>query len=59
MSKNTSTALGERHIAYAHRKIESGEVSEVVRDADAEEAASGSNGRPSPLHSLPMPGNAI
>lgn len=36
MSKNTSIALGDRHIAYAHRKIESGEfssVSEVVRDA--------------------------
>jgi antitoxin ParD1/3/4 len=36
MSRNTSIALGDRHIAYAHRKIESGEfssVSEVVRDA--------------------------
>jgi antitoxin ParD1/3/4 len=36
MSKNTSIALGDRHIAYAHRKIQSGEfasVSEVVRDA--------------------------
>lgn len=35
-AKNTSIALGDRHIAYAHRKIESGEfssVSEVVRDA--------------------------
>ncbi|HYD24051.1 MAG TPA: type II toxin-antitoxin system ParD family antitoxin [Croceibacterium sp.] len=36
MAKNTSIALSDRHIAYAHRKIESGEfssVSEVVRDA--------------------------
>ena len=35
-AKNTSIALGDRHIAYAQRKIESGEfssVSEVVRDA--------------------------
>lgn len=34
--KNTSIALGEKHLAYAHRKVASGEfgsVSEVVRDA--------------------------
>ncbi len=36
MGKNTSIALSDRHLAYAHRKIELGEfgsVSEVVRDA--------------------------
>ena len=37
MSKrNTSISLGDRHLAYAHAKVESGEfgsVSEVVRDA--------------------------
>lgn len=36
MAKNTSIALGERHAAYARRKVDSGEfgsVSEVVRDA--------------------------
>ena len=36
MSKNTSIALGDRHIAYAQRKVGSGQfasVSEVVRDA--------------------------
>ncbi len=35
-TKNTSIALNDRHLAYAHRKVESGEfssVSEVVRDA--------------------------
>lgn len=36
MSKNTSIALNDRHIAYAHQKVASGEfgsVSEVIRDA--------------------------
>lgn len=35
-SKNTSIALGERHVAYARRKVENGEfgsISEVIRDA--------------------------
>jgi len=34
--KNTSIALGEKHLAYVQRKVESGEfssVSDVVRDA--------------------------
>lgn len=36
MSKNTSIALGDRHVAYARGKVDSGEfasISEVVRDA--------------------------
>ncbi len=34
--KNTSIALGEKHLAYVQKKVESGEfasVSDVVRDA--------------------------
>lgn len=34
--KNTSVALGEKHLAYVQRKVESGEydsASEVIRDA--------------------------
>lgn len=35
-TKNTSIALGDRHVAYARSKVDSGEfssISEVVRDA--------------------------
>jgi len=36
MSKNTSIALNDRHMAYAQQKVVSGEfgsISEVIRDA--------------------------